>query len=352
MIKIQEHINRVDADAFLDALADRHWNELNKKLASGKGLSEYSLIEKCKRYLELSKYKPYRKEYADNSAKNTKRQVDFFNFLLAKDAEQLKRVVTARPLEFAAIKADIFNILQQTDLFTGTAGKYSQTPFGKLLSQKIFDYSKFRSSHLCKELLIAIGFESATCPYCNDNKLNIAEHKSSSSSKSKAYLDLDHFYPKSLNPFFAVSFFNLVPTCHDCNSIDKGDKPFSIETHIHPYHEAFEDNYKFKISLSVLLGDPLDSIEIQKLATKTLDVTLNDLNLNARYANNFADAKKRVDSFWKYRHLIGSESESFFKELLLIDIATERKDILKHQRAKMYRDILRQIDIANVLKIV
>ncbi len=28
--------------------------------------------------------------------------------------------------------------------------------------------------------------------------------------KLKAYMDLDHFYPKSLHPYFALSFFNLI----------------------------------------------------------------------------------------------------------------------------------------------
>jgi len=354
MIKIQEHLDRVDANAFLDALAQKHWEELNKKLVIGKGYRQNSLIEKCKKYRQETKLKSYQLKYAGNSAVTAQRQKKFFAFLLASKAKELKRLVTSRPTDFAAIKSDIFNILQPNDLFTGTPDNYSQTPFGSLLSDTIFNYTAFRGSDFCKELFKTLGFESTTCPYCNDNKLNIVKLKSNSSAatKYKAYLDLDHFYPKSLNPFFAVTFFNLIPTCHDCNSGDKGDKPFSIETHIHPYHEAFDDNYKFKISLTVLLGDPLDSIEIQKLATKPLDVTLNDLNLNARYTNSFETAKKLVDLFWKNKKHIGTEFENDFKELLLKDIAIERKNILKHQRAKMCRDILIQIDIANVLGII
>lgn len=354
MIKIQEHLDKVDSDVFLDDLAEKHWEELNKKLANGKGLRQNSLIEKCKKYRKETKLKSYRIKYAGNDLVTTKRQRDFFDFLLASNAKELKRLIVSRPVNFAGIKANIFNILHPNDLFTGTPGNYTQTPFGTLLSESIFNYTAFRGSDFCKELFKNIGFESATCPYCNDNKLNIVKLKSNSSTatKLKAYLDLDHFYPKSMHPFFAISFFNLVPSCHDCNSRDKGDKLFTIETHIHPYHEAFEDNYKFKISLSVLLGDPLDNIEIHKLTTKPLDITLNDLNLNARYANNFEAANKLVDLFWKNKKHIGSEFENDFKELLLKDIPIERKDILKHQRAKMNRDILKQIDIANVLNIL
>ncbi|AWW00449.1 HNH endonuclease domain-containing protein [Arcticibacterium luteifluviistationis] len=354
MIKIQEHLNRTDAEAFLDGLALKHWEELNKKLANGKGFKQNSLIEKCKKYREKTECELYREEYAKDNLAFAKRQKSFFDFLLAKEAKELKRIVISRPISFSAIKADIFSILEPNDLFTGTPGNYSQTPFGKLLSETIFNYAFFRGSEFCKELFKIIGFESATCPYCNDNKLNIVKLRSNSSAvtKLKAYLDLDHFYPKSLNPFFAVSFFNLVPSCHDCNSGDKGDKPFSIETHINPYHEAFDDNYKFRISLTVLLGDPLDCIEIQKINSKLLDITLNDLNLNARYANHFETANQLVDLFWKNKKHVGTEFENDFKELLLKDIAIDRKSILKHQRAKMNRDILRQIDIDNILNII
>lgn len=354
MIKIQEHLDRVDAEAFLDALAEKHWKELNKMLANGKGYRKNSLIEKCKKFSKQTKLKSYRNKYAGSCLATAKRQKIFFDFLLATKASELKRLVVSRPSDFAAIKIDIFNILQPNDLFTGTVGNYSQTPFGFLLTDVIFNYKAFRGSDFCKELFKSLGFESTTCSYCNDNKLNIVKLKSSSSraTKLKAYLDLDHFYPKTLNPFFAITFFNLIPVCHDCNSGDKGDKPFSIETHIHPYLEAFDDNYKFKISLTVLLGDPLDSIEIQKLPTKPLDITLNDLNLNARYANNFKAVNKLVDLFWKNKKHIGSEFENDFKELLLNDIPIERRNMLKHQRGKMNRDILRQIDITNVLGIV
>ena len=353
-IKIQEHLNRADAEAFLDTLAETHWEKLNINLANGKGLKQNSLIEKCKKYRKQTKLKSYLKKYANDDTVIGQRHKAFFDFLLAGKAEELKRVVISRPSIFGAIKTDIFDILHQSDIFTGTPGNYSQTPFGLLLSDTIFNYSAFRGSDFCKELFTEIGFYTATCPYCNDNKLNIVKLKSNSSpdTKLKAYLDLDHFYPKSLHPFFAVSFFNLIPTCHDCNSGDKGDKPFTIETHIHPYCEAFDDIYKFKISLTVLLGDPLDSIDIQKLATKPLDVTLDDLNLTARYANNFEMANKVVDLFWKNKKHIGTEFEEDFKELILKDIPTVRNNILKHQRSKMNRDILRQIDIDNVLNIL
>ena len=356
MIKIQEHLNRIDADMYLDKLAESHWVSLNPKLANGKGLKKNSLIEKCKKYKAETYLKRYLKKYANNNLGDLNRQRKFFSFLLASKATELKNIVIARPDYFDNIKTHIFNILQPTDLFSGVPGNYSQTPFGVLLSDTIFNYKAFRSSDFCKDLFTKIGFDSTTCPYCNDNKLNIVKLKSNSSkeTRQKAYLDLDHFYSKAQHPFFAVSFFNLIPTCHDCNAGDKGGKPFTIETHIHPYYEAFDDFYKFKISLKTLLGDPIDNIEIEKLPIKPLDRTLVDLNLVARYNTNLIQVENLVRYFINYKHYIGTANENSFQDAIFnlnSGIPRDRKDTLKCQRGKMSRDTLKQIDVANVLNL-
>lgn len=353
MIKIQEHLNRADAEDFLDSLAEEQWQSLNPRLANGKGYIQNSLIEKCRKYKNKIGESEYLKKYASNRKRTARRHESFFNFLLDQDAKELKRLVISRPPEFLAIKTNIFSILQPDDLYTGTPGNYSQTPFGLLLSDTIFNYTAFRKSDFCKELFSTLGFKSATCPYCNDNKLNIVELQSNSTQKTKlrAYFDLDHFYPKSISPFFAVSFFNLIPSCHDCNAMDKQNIPFTIETHIHPYHEAFDDNYKFVISLVGIIGGPLDRIEIENRQTKPQDITLRDIKLVERYANNIGGARKLITSFLNNKHHIGTIYEDSFREVLLQDVPVERKDILNHQRAKMNRDILKQVDIDNSLNI-
>lgn len=35
---------------------------------------------------------------------------------------------------------------------------------------------------------------------------------------------LDHFYPKSLYPFFALSLYNLIPVCGTCNLVKSDNK--------------------------------------------------------------------------------------------------------------------------------
>lgn len=355
MIKIQEHLNRADAEAYLDSLANELWTNLNQELKNSKGFYKNSLIEKCKKYKKESKLKRYHKKFANNDSKTAKRHEGFFKFLLNADASKLKALIVSRPNQFAALKSDIYNILNVDDLYVGTPGNYSQTKFGELLSETIFNYKGFRVSDFCKELFLEIGFESATCPYCNEKKINIIKLSKSSTSadKLKAYLDLDHFYSKSQHPFFALSFFNLIPTCHDCNSGDKGDKPFSIETHVHPYHENFDDLYTFRVSLISLLGDTVDEVFIDKLANKPSDITLTDLKLKDRYQVHLKEAESLVDYFKKYKHYVGTSKEPIFIESIfeLKGVPKEKKSILTNERGKMNRDILKQVDINKILNI-
>lgn len=357
MIKIQEHLNRSDAEEYLDLIANDLWENLNPKLRNGKGYYRNSLIEKCKKFKKESQKKSYLKKYANNNVATAKRQEAFFNLLLKSNAIKLKELIVARPNRFSVLKSEIFNILQFNDLFIIKSGKYSQTKFGSLLSNAIFNYKAFRGSLFCMDLFTKIGFDSATCPYCNEKRIYIINLRinSTKTDKKKAYLDLDHFYPKSQHPFFSLSFFNLIPTCHDCNSSDKGHKPFTIETHVHPYHESFDDLYKFRISLVTLLGDSVDEIFLDKLPNKPLDVTLNDLKLADRYQSYLEQAENLVTYYFKYNHYLGSPNENiFFDSIFNINggIPKNRRDILKNERGKMSRDILKQLDIQNKLNII
>jgi 5-methylcytosine-specific restriction endonuclease McrA len=65
-------------------------------------------------------------------------------------------------------------------------------------------------------LINAIGLN--TCPYCNRAYIYTIK-------KGSINPQLDHFYPKALYPLFAVSLYNLIPSCSTCNSAGaKGSK--------------------------------------------------------------------------------------------------------------------------------
>ncbi len=84
------------------------------------------------------------------------------------------------------------------------------------------------------------------CPYCNLEYAQVTTFPRTNvpdkeNNKNNKYIHpaLDHFYPKAIYPFFALSLNNLVPSCTTCNSSIKGDDD-SIKSYkeiIHPYDE-------------------------------------------------------------------------------------------------------------------
>lgn len=85
-------------------------------------------------------------------------------------------------------------------------------------------YDKFIRNKLNTELIKRYGVKC--CPYCNENYIfNRQNH---------ATAQLDHFYPRSKYPIFAISLYNLVPACTPCNHIKK-DNLVAISPHNHSY---------------------------------------------------------------------------------------------------------------------
>jgi hypothetical protein len=135
-------------------------------------------------------------------------------------------------------------------------------------------YEKWRAYELAKKIDIKV------CPYCNRNYTFVL-----GSDKNKGTrFQYDHFLKKSLYPYLALSFYNLVPSCKVCNSDLKGEKPFLTKSHTHPYHECFEDDLTFSISIknvAFLNGKP----EAYRIRLKRNKNTFSELKFKRMYAN-------------------------------------------------------------------
>ena len=110
----------------------------------------------------------------------------------------------------------------------------------KYLPNQLFCYEKLQNGNKDwgrHKLLSLMGIE--VCPYCQRNYI--------SSYGKKTTADLDHFYPKSLYPFLALSLYNFIPSCQVCNSRFKGYKDKGVS--VYPYKESFDElGVKFKTS--------------------------------------------------------------------------------------------------------
>lgn len=70
-----------------------------------------------------------------------------------------------------------------------------------------------------------------TCPYCNRDYINCRGSDASGAQ-------LDHFYNRSQYPVFALSLYNLVPSCGNCNRI-KSDK---VKKFVSPFDQSVDFN--------------------------------------------------------------------------------------------------------------
>lgn len=93
-----------------------------------------------------------------------------------------------------------------------------------------------------------------TCPYCNRHYTFTYSKKN-----NKVSPEYDHFYDKSSHPLVAVSFYNLVPSCHTCNHV-KGTRETA---RINPFFSGF----KSKFMLQDEKGDKL-MIDYDKVSMK------------------------------------------------------------------------------------
>lgn len=131
--------------------------------------------------------------------------------------------------------------------------------YSKYLPHKIFNYDQFTKGDKNwgrHQLLNMLGIE--VCPYCQRNYITNYE---TNDGLKKTTADLDHFYPKSLFPFLALSLYNFIPSCQVCNSRFKLDKKVYKKKLlvIYPYSESFEEyNVKFQVSSEEIINNLLN----------------------------------------------------------------------------------------------
>lgn len=178
------------------------------------------------------------------------------------------------------------------------------------------------------------------CPYCNFNSV---ENKI---GKGTRVSQIDHFYPKSIYPLFAMSFYNLIPSCSACNK-DKRDmlvgvSPFTsrdllLESRFtFTYREGLEDgNFEFEakyeprgdlkendriIGISDYYLNKSNYRSYQSLASKMNSLSVKDFNEKFAEFNIEKSARVALENYFMF--------------------TTEKLDFIRFPRAKQFYDIL------------
>lgn len=353
MIKIQDSIDHANPELFLLTKCNNLYLYLNQRLADDTDYKKASLIKKLDKLLVESSTQNYIRTKAGGSAITATRHRGFFSYLAANNYLKLKALIISKPNDMLLLINEINLILQAGDLFIENGGTISQTEFGKLLSGRLFKYSTYRVSQFCVDTYLELGFGRATCVYCNIERTSIVSKSRGGGVSHRIRFDLDHFFPQARYPYFALSFYNHIPSCHGCNSQIKGEKDFKLTTHIHPYFESFDNVYKFSISATALHSQIVNEIMINESGTKNGDITVTDLELYENYQVENGNVEELVTVLRDYEHLLNPTDIEGFKSMIfnVVGVKQFRKDILSKSNSKLKRDITKIFDCDNLMQL-
>lgn len=106
----------------------------------------------------------------------------------------------------------------------------------KLLSEA-FQYENLSKRKVLNTILQLM--DVPVCPYCN-------RQYTFTLASGKSRPQMDHYYPRDLYPYLAVSLYNLVPCCAVCNTA-KGPLDTIKDPILYPYDEGFSYDMGFQI---------------------------------------------------------------------------------------------------------
>jgi len=217
-------------------------------------------------------------------------------------------------------------------------------------AEQIFDYKSFISNDKDISYKIAKLIGVNTCVYCNRQYIFTVDENENHIVRP----DFDHYLPHSVYPFFALSLYNLIPSCPVCNRTLKGTK--TLDESMNPYQTKKEDYFTFTYHInekgfpaSVQIKDRkkldkkaeqlLDVFKIQEIYNEHTDLELTELYTFAtKYSNTYLQnvlsqtaTNLKLSQEEAYRILFGTE--------LLADKNNNRP------LSKFKRDILKELKV-------
>lgn len=112
---------------------------------------------------------------------------------------------------------------------------YNETQ-SKSLLQLCFRYDTWAKRQVAYKIVDILHLK--VCPYCDRQYITgIKEHH--------IRPQFDHYFPKSIYPYLALTLWNLVPCCSNCNTA-KSDMDTVKNPILYPYEEEFGERIVFK----------------------------------------------------------------------------------------------------------
>jgi len=180
-----------------------------------------------------------------------------------------------------------------------------------------------------------------TCPYCNRSYI----YKVGKNGQVKP--EIDHFFPKSIYPFFGVSYYNLIPSCPTCNGNQvKGDKDPLVEKLVNPYLIS-DNDFKFDYTLK-------DAVNVEIQLVKKIVGNNNVFKLEElfkKHNDHISELviKSEVEYHKTYREQLNLYDDFDFSneeiDRMIVGNYTGINELHKRPLSKLYRDIAIKLDL-------
>jgi hypothetical protein len=286
-----------------------------------------------------------------------KSNINNIHTLLISEAE-LKKIIISEPKELVVLNTSLMKRII-TDFDLNEFINYTKlTDKNKSLDikyhQKIIDIKtvfKYKTI-IGNDYFLADLLDQHTCLYCNRNYVRTIGHKQNKIFRA----EYDHFFSQSKYPLLALSFYNLLPTCSNCNK-RKNDQNFDLDSHLHPYNMNEEDksfsfsynkkdfvdnNVKLNISTSNSKSknkilNTFNDLYLQEIYNKNSDKELKDLlNLRYKYSENYIDVLLNKT----FKDLPISKEEIY---RMVFGIEINEEDYHKRPFSKFKKDIIEEL---------
>ena len=213
--------------------------------------------------------------------------------------------------------------------------------------RKIFDYENWLNYDKYNAYDFATKLDIPTCPYCNRTYT-----KTVITQKGEKIIrpEFDHWFPKSEYPLLALSFYNLIPSCHICNSNVKGKTEFKLDTHFHPYNSAsnvkatFSYNYKscdgYRIKINTkddFSRDSVEAFQLENIYQAHEDEVKDLIKIRQAYSDKYIEILKN-----SLKGLSLSKEEVY---RLAFGVHYEEDKFDRRPLSKLKKDILTELGI-------
>ncbi len=309
---------------------------INIPYPSQKILDDFFEIQK----VEILKRIKAIKKTKSISRKNKKYRVTpYIKKLLVhlEDESNLKNILLAHPSELV----EIIKYYEKNFI----KARYTKESLHNILYRIFVDYGYDEIDKL--QFIENIGLGS--CPYCNRNYIFTTSRNGSIKP------EIDHLYPKSLYPYLACSYFNLIPSCPTCNGFGAKEakdtfylypisnpytiKPIDFQFSISPQNINFinveSKHYNFNDFEIELYGNKanLNIFHLEELYKQHKDIVLELLIKKAYYPKSYIEelAGFGFSEDEIYRYLLGNYKKD--------------EDLHKRPLSKLIKDISQELGL-------